>query len=134
MSCYLFAYFGYNYLKELKLDPVIKKYKLSKDKNDYHYIVVFTFKKRLFTFDAARYNRGDVYLLYEYMDKFNPKYVTNLTDTQFKKLEKMFNNIDKIKMTMYLNECGFNKSIDEVVIHIKKELIDGLKFESKYLS
>ena len=35
---------------------------------------------------------------------------------------------------MYLNECGFNKSIDEVVIHIKKELIDGLKFESKYLS
>ena len=134
MSCYLFAYVGYNYLKELELNPVIKKYKLSKDKDDYHYIVVFTFKKRLFTFDAGRNNRGDVYQLYEYMDKFNPKYVTNLTDKQFKKLEKKFDNIDKIDIIMYLNECGFDKSFDEVLKHIKKELIDGIKFESRFLS
>ena len=32
---------------------------------------------------------------------------------------------------MYLNECGSDKTIDDV---LKQELIDGLKFESKFLS
>ena len=51
----------------------------------------------MFTFDVGRNNRGDVYLLYEYMNRYNPNYVTNLTDTQFKKLEK--NLIILIKLT-----------------------------------
>ena len=35
---------------------------------------------------------------------------------------------------MYLNECGFDKSINDVLKYIKKELIDGIKFESKFLT
>ena len=46
----------------------------------------------------------------------------------------MFNNIDKIDLTMYLNECGFDKWIDDVLNHIEKELIDGIKFKSRFLS
>ena len=58
MSCYFFAYVGNNYLQELILNTIIKKFRLSEDKDVYHYIVVFTLKRKLFTFDAGKNNRG----------------------------------------------------------------------------
>ena len=57
----------------------------------------------MLTFDAGKNNRGDVFRLYKYMSRFNPKRVTNLTDKQFKNLEKV-DNINKIDIVMYSNE------------------------------
>ena len=54
------------------------------------------------------------------MSHFNPIRITTLTDSQFYKLEKKYDNIDKIDLIMYLNECGFYKSINEALHHFKK--------------
>ena len=68
------------------------------------------------------------------MNRFNHKRVTNLTDKQFKKLETMFDNANKIDLIMYLHKCGFDKSINDVLKHIEEELSDGIKYKSKFLS
>ena len=131
MSCMVFAYEGFKNLEILGYEPKILRYKLSTNKDDYHYLVQFKIKERLFTFDVGRHNNdGDVWTYYDYINIFKPKYIKELLPKHFKKIETMFNenNIDR---KLYLINCGFNITYDEVVNHIKKECDEGIAHEMK---
>ena len=46
MSCMIFAYEGFKHLEILGYKPQILRYKLSSNKDDYHYLV--DFKKKIY--------------------------------------------------------------------------------------
>ena len=46
----------------------------------------------------------------------------------------MFDSVDKIDLIIYLHNCGFNMSINDVLEHIKNELSEGIKYKSQFLS
>ena len=46
----------------------------------------------------------------------------------------MFEYVDKIDLIMYLQNCGFNMSIHDLLKHIKTELSNKLIYKSQFLS
>ena len=131
MACELYATVGYNHFKHQGYDPQIKKYKLSKEKNDFHYFIEIKIKKKVYCVDNY-----EIWTLREFLMRNNPPKIFKISDRKLRQLVDFFiAKKNKVDLAMYffnLNQEDKYKDIESSTKLIISDIDNSIKFATRF--